>query len=135
MFEIAGVPEETAREALRLAMNKLPNKTKFVARETEKVGENDEDKDTANFMKNTLGISPYSIKIGNKSFTYDWAQPVAAPFAIMADLEAKENEDATLIEKAIDSFNTGFNIVIEQSFMQSIKTVLDNNDGIASGIQ
>ena len=98
-------------------------------------GENDEDKDTANFMKNTLGISPYSIKIGNKSFTYDWAQPVAAPFAIMADLEAKENEDATLIEKAIDSFNTGFNIVIEQSFMQSIKTVLDNNDGIASGIQ
>ena len=44
MFEIAGVPEDTAREALRLAMNKLPNKTKFVARETEKVGENDEDK-------------------------------------------------------------------------------------------
>ena len=42
MFEIAGVPEETAREALRLAMNKLPNKTKFVARETEKVGENEE---------------------------------------------------------------------------------------------
>jgi large subunit ribosomal protein L16 len=44
MFEIKGVAEETAREALRLAMNKLPNKTKFVARETEKVGENDEDK-------------------------------------------------------------------------------------------
>ncbi len=44
MFEISGVPEETAKEALRLAMNKLPNKTKFVARETEKVGENDEDK-------------------------------------------------------------------------------------------
>ena len=44
MFEIAGVPEETAREALRLAMNKLPNKTKFIAKETKKVGENDEDK-------------------------------------------------------------------------------------------
>ena len=43
MFEIAGVPEEVAREALRLAMNKLPNKTKFVAKETEKVGGNDED--------------------------------------------------------------------------------------------
>ena len=43
MFELAGVPEETAREAMRLAMNKLPNKTKFVARETEKVGGNDED--------------------------------------------------------------------------------------------
>ena len=40
MFEIAGVSEDIAREALRLAMNKLPNKTKFVTRETEKVGEN-----------------------------------------------------------------------------------------------
>ncbi len=33
MFEIAGVPEETAREAMRLAMHKLPVKCKFVKRE------------------------------------------------------------------------------------------------------
>ena len=33
MCEIAGVPEETAREAMRLASHKLPLKTKFVARE------------------------------------------------------------------------------------------------------
>ena len=33
LFEIAGVPEETAREALRLASNKLPIKCKFVKRE------------------------------------------------------------------------------------------------------
>ena len=32
MFEIAGVPEETAREALRLAMHKLPVKCKIVSR-------------------------------------------------------------------------------------------------------
>ena len=45
MFEIAGIPEETAREALRLAMNKLPVKSKFVAKETvNKVGDSDEDK-------------------------------------------------------------------------------------------
>ncbi len=44
MFEISGVSEEIAREALRLAMMKLPNKTKFVVRETEKEGDNDEDK-------------------------------------------------------------------------------------------
>ena len=30
MFEIAGVPEEVAKEALRLAMHKLPVKSKFV---------------------------------------------------------------------------------------------------------
>ena len=33
MFEIAGVPEETAREAMRLASHKLPLKTKFIVRE------------------------------------------------------------------------------------------------------
>ena len=35
MFEIAGVSEEVAREALRLASHKLPVKTKFVKREAE----------------------------------------------------------------------------------------------------
>jgi large subunit ribosomal protein L16 len=35
MFEIAGVTEEIAREALRLAAHKLPIKCKFVKKETE----------------------------------------------------------------------------------------------------
>lgn len=35
MFEISGVTEDVAREALRLASHKLPNKTKFVKREDE----------------------------------------------------------------------------------------------------
>ena len=41
LFEIAGVPEEAAREALRLASHKLPCKTKIVKREaeTQEVGE------------------------------------------------------------------------------------------------
>ena len=42
MFEIAGVPEDIAREALRLASHKLPIKTKIVKREdfeSEKAGE------------------------------------------------------------------------------------------------
>jgi large subunit ribosomal protein L16 len=33
MFEIAGVPEDLAREAIRLAQHKLPIKSKFVKRE------------------------------------------------------------------------------------------------------
>lgn len=32
MFEISGVPEEVAREAMRLASHKLPIKTKFIVR-------------------------------------------------------------------------------------------------------
>ena len=41
MFEIAGVSEEVAREALRLASHKLPVKTKIVKR-TENGGESNE---------------------------------------------------------------------------------------------
>jgi len=35
LFEIAGVAEETAREAMRLAAYKLPIKTKFITRSQE----------------------------------------------------------------------------------------------------
>ena len=43
LFEVSGVPEEAAREALRLASHKLPLKTKFIKRAekpaTEEAGE------------------------------------------------------------------------------------------------
>lgn len=42
MFEIAGVPEELAREAIRLAAHKLPIRSKFVKREEVAGGETDE---------------------------------------------------------------------------------------------
>ena len=41
MFEVSGVSEEVAREALRLASHKLPVRTKFVKKE-EKGGESNE---------------------------------------------------------------------------------------------
>ncbi|MCD8231973.1 MAG: 50S ribosomal protein L16 [Clostridiales bacterium] len=39
MFEVAGVPEDVAREALRLAVHKLPCKCKIVSREDLEGGE------------------------------------------------------------------------------------------------
>ena len=38
LFEIAGVPEEAAREALRLPSHKLPCKTKIVKKEDTEIG-------------------------------------------------------------------------------------------------
>jgi len=37
MFEVAGVPEDHAKEAMRLAAHKLPVKTRFVIREHQEV--------------------------------------------------------------------------------------------------
>lgn len=98
-------------------------------------GESDEDKDTANFMKNTLGINSYTIKIGDKSFSYDWAQPIAAPLAITANIAKKKKEEASLYENIISSLDTAGNILLEQSFLDSLNTILSNNDGVVTGIE
>ena len=42
LFEIAGMTEETAKEAMRLAMHKLPIKCKFIARDNEMGGDANE---------------------------------------------------------------------------------------------
>ncbi len=42
LFEVAGVPEEVAREALRLGMHKLPVKCKIVSKADLEGGENSE---------------------------------------------------------------------------------------------
>ena len=42
LIELAGVPEEVAREALRLAMHKLPCKCKIVSRADLEGGDNSE---------------------------------------------------------------------------------------------
>jgi large subunit ribosomal protein L16 len=42
LFELAGVDEATAREAMRLAQHKLSIKTKFIVREKEVEGDSDE---------------------------------------------------------------------------------------------
>ena len=97
-------------------------------------GESDEDKDTANFLKNTLGINSYSIKLGNKSFTFDWAQPVAAPLAITANLKGRDKEGQALLEGVIASMDTASSVLLEQSFLTGIKEVLDDNNGIVNGM-
>lgn len=92
-------------------------------------GEADDDKDVKNFMKNSLGINSYSIKIGNKSFSYDWAQPIATPFAIMTNYVkySKDNPEASAIDKAINAMNIGTEQLLEQSFMESLNTVLNGS--------
>ena len=42
LFEMAGIPEEVAREAFRLAAHKLPIKTKFILATKTEGGEDDE---------------------------------------------------------------------------------------------
>ena len=97
-------------------------------------GESDEDKDAKNFIQKTLGISSYSINIGGKSFTYDWAQPLAAPLSITANMVNSKNKEKALYEAIISNLDTAGSILLEQSFLSSLNDVLTNNDGVVSGM-
>jgi hypothetical protein len=77
------------------------------------------DKDARNFA-NTVGILPYSFKVGGKTYTYDWAQPSSIPIAMGADiyynLKKSKNPDNVLIESA----KSGFNTLFSQSLLQGL---------------
>lgn len=98
-------------------------------------GESDDDKDVANFMKNALGVSSYSIKIGDKTFTYDWAQPIATPFAIMANYVQNKKENASLQENITSILDTGLNVLFEQSFLESMSDILSESGEIGTKLE
>ena len=103
-------------------------------------GSSDDDKDVANFIKNTMGIQPYSITINSKSFTYDWAQPIAAPLAIVTDAnknlssKSNQNTETRILNTILDVSNTGFNVLMQQSFLSGMAEVFNNQEGIVNGI-
>lgn len=97
-------------------------------------GEAEDDKDIANFEKNVLGIQPYSIKIGDKSFTYDWAQPLAAPLGITANL-TKKNKSESAAQSIFNAISQGGNMLYEQSFLQNLKKLLDGDDIVKGSIE
>lgn len=96
-------------------------------------GGEDEDKDIRATMK-AQGYQPYSIKIGDLTFSYDWAQPLANPFATMAELHRqtemnknnpnKSNEANNVFKAIAEAFTIGGDRLYEQSFLQSLKNLL-----------
>ena len=97
-------------------------------------GEQDEDKDVAAFERAVLGYQPYSFKIGNTSFSYDWMQPIGAHIAMMANyFQEKENaeltgEKLTAYQALTEMFKTGGQVLFDQSFMQSIQQLFADDN-------
>lgn len=94
-------------------------------------GSKDDDKDVANFEQNVLGIQPYSVKIGDKTYTYTWANPINAPLAIMADAQKKNTNDG-LLNTLSSAFKVASDTLVENSFMQGIKNLFDDSYGKTS---
>ena len=101
-----------------------------------------DDKDLAAFEKNILGIQPYSVQIGDKSYTYDWLQPLGTTLAICADVAesiktGKEitggESGSTAVKAILNALSTGGNVMYEQSFLQGVKTLF-GSENISDGL-
>jgi hypothetical protein len=97
-------------------------------------GDASKDVDARNF-ENTVGLLPYSFKAGDKTFTYDWAQPKSIPLAIGADiyfnLKTSKNPENVLIEAG----KSGISTLFSQTLVQGLTKLFGGNSyGSNTGI-
>jgi ribosomal protein L17 len=97
-----------------------------------------EDKDVRNFEQNVLGIKPYSIKIGDKTFTYDWAQPLGTTAAMITDTvnslkNAKDTESKTTA--ILNGLQSGASVLLDQSFVSGIRNLFEEDNLINALIE
>lgn len=95
-------------------------------------GDEDEDADVRELMK-AQGFQPFSIQIGDKSYTYDWSQPLSTPFAVMSELQRTTKltgEKQGLFEAVVKGLSIGGSRLYEQSFLYTVKNLFNADDPI-----
>ena len=98
-------------------------------------GAPDDDKDVKNFERYIEGIPPYSVRLFGKWITYDWAQPLGAVAATVADYmqSKKDNPDNEWYNDILSAIKVGGQSIFDQSFMKSIQNLF-TADNIIDGI-
>ena len=108
-------------------------------------GKGDADKDVAEFEKNILGIQPYSVKIGDKSYSYEWMQPIGGSAAIVADIVQQMkgqkptqyfkggSEGEAAANAILSAIQSGGQVLYDQSFMQSLANLFES-DSLVQGL-
>lgn len=106
----------------------------YLLREAGVITGNSSDNTDARRFQEMQGFKPFSFRVGDQYFTYDWAQPAATPLLLGAVIydslsgEEAENEDNGM-------FSTVFNIgkrgaeafgdaLLEQSVLQDLKGIM-----------
>lgn len=93
-------------------------------------GSDDEkDKDVRNFKRNIQGIMQNSIKIGGKSYSYDWAQPIGGILTTMADIQNQTYSKDNMINTLTQAMTAGGNTLFEQSMLSGLSDFFGNYDG------
>lgn len=103
-------------------------------------GGEDDDKEVAAMMK-SLGWQEYSVKIGDKYYSYDWAEPFANPFAVMAEIQRQQQDSkfennselTNALQVIAEAFKIGGTRLQDQSFLASLQSIFSGQDSLAEG--
>ena len=74
-----------------------------------------------------MGKQEYSVQIGNKSYTIDWAAPASIPFFMgVAAQEYKPEEDGDFLTNLYNFGNQGFEPILNLSMLSGINDVINS---------
>lgn len=97
-------------------------------------GGDDEDAEARSFKRNVLGVNPYSIKIGEKTYTYDWAQPIGSALAITAELEQNHILEKDMKDVILSALAEGGNTLFEQSMLSGLSQLFGGYDDFVTAV-
>jgi hypothetical protein len=83
-------------------------------------------------FEESKGWQPYSFRIGDKNYTYDYAAPVGSIAAIAADMYQSGVDKKTLLEQIDAGQEAGINTFFRQSFMRGMLDMLSGYSPAAS---
>lgn len=96
----------------------------------------DDNKNKAAFEKNILGLQPYSVKIGDKTYSYNWSQPVGSTLAAVADIQKAVNrgaDDSTalnVINDILSATNAGIDSILNLSLTQGLEQLVSSENPV-----
>lgn len=101
-------------------------------------GDASEDKDVRNFERNILGMLPYSVKIGDKTYSYEWAQPVGGTAAVAANAvegyKTSRQQGGTGLASVTNALYSGVRAMgttlFNLSFLEGLKNFFNSGDPI-----
>ena len=98
-------------------------------------GSDDEkDKDVRNFKRNVQGIMQNSIKVGDRTFSYDWAQPIGGILTTAADIKNNTYSTDNMINTLTQAMTAGGNTLFEQSMLKGLSDFFGEYDGFMSSV-
>jgi hypothetical protein len=82
-----------------------------------------------------IGSNPYSLNIGDKYISWDWAAPTALLFSMGGDIAQSQKDGSNILRAATEGASTAANTLLEQPLFTGVSNLVaygDLGQGLAS---